>query len=430
MSDQSVGTHSTIKGFHEWMTVAVMLSGGLMMAIVVSAMTPVAHEAAAYFAAKGGQDDLVARLITALAGLLSANGAQHGDLVAQMIMTMPALGIILGGPLCGWLIDRMGSKPFLLTILAVYGVSGSAGLYLDSATGLMVSRFVLGLATAGSMTAMITSIAEYFSPEARARILGYQSATGSFAGVLMIKLAGWLGDYGGWRLPFALYLLSFAVLLLGIKYLPASKPRARATSIKTERRGSIWGLWPVYLLIVPMFVAVYMPNIQVSFLLRDDGIVQPSTQSNIILTGAFMVGLTALFYGRFRPHLSGNTILYLCFLSQGAGITIMGLSHSAIPIAGGCAILGIGTGIANPLIADLIVARAAPAIRARAIGASYTMRYVGDLANPFIIWPLAFAVGLHNAFVGVGVLFLASVLAFAGWRQLPTGRKAAETAAE
>jgi dipeptide/tripeptide permease len=108
----------------------------------------------------------------------------------------------------------------------------------------------------------------------------------------------------------------------------------------------------------------------------------------------------------------------------------MGLSHSAIPIAAGCAILGIGTGIANPLISDLIVARAAPEIRARAIGASYTMRYVGDLANPFIIWPLAFATGLHNAFVAVGALFLASVFVFAAVRQIPRGRKPAETAAE
>lgn len=407
MDQASTGTHSTIKGFHQWMTVAVMLSGGMMMALVVSAMAPINHEAAAYFAKTG-----------------------DGDLVAQMIMTVPAVGIIIGGPLCGWLIDRMGSKPFLLAVLAVFGTAGSAGLYLDDAISLAASRFVLGLATAGSMTAMITSITEYFSPEARARILGYQSATGSFAGVATIKVAGYLGDYGGWRLPFALYLLAFVVLLLGIRYLPASKPRIREKVAKAANQGSILGLWPIYLLIVPMFVAVYMPNIQVSFLLRDDGITLPSTQSNVILTGAFMVGIVALFYGRIRPRLSGNTILFLCFLCQGVGITVMGLSHSAVPIAVGCGILGIGTGIANPLISDLIVARASPEIRSRAIGASFTTRYVGDLANPFIMRPLGAAVGLHTGFVMVGGAFLASVAIAALWRQSPMMRKPATTAAE
>ena len=150
----------------------------------------------------------------------------------------------------------------------------------------------------------------------------------------------------------------------------------------------------------------------------------------IILTGAFMVGITSLFYGRFRPHLSSSAILYLCFLFQGAGITIMGLSHTPVPIALGCGILGVGTGIANPLISDWIVARASSEIRARAIGASYTMRYVGDFANPFIMKPLGALIGLHTAFTLVGAIFLASVGAFALWRQTPTARRGAETAAE
>ena len=83
MTDQSVGTHARISGFHQRTTVALMLSGGLMMALVVSAMAPIAHEAATYFAKSG-----------------------DGDLVAQMIVTVPAIGIIIGGPLSGWFVER------------------------------------------------------------------------------------------------------------------------------------------------------------------------------------------------------------------------------------------------------------------------------------------------------------------------------------
>lgn len=404
VSNEGTGTHSKISGFHQWMTVAVMLSGGLMMALVVSAMAPISHEAALYFAKSG-----------------------DGDLVAQMIVTVPSIGIIVGGPLCGWIIERVGPKRFLLAILAVFGISGSAGLYLDSAVGLMVTRFILGLATAGAMTAMITSITEYFSPEARARILGYQSATGAFAGVTTIKLAGYLGDIGGWRLPFALYLLALPVLLLGIRYLPASQPRTREKRVKNAG-GSIAGLWPIYLLIIPMFIAVYMPNIQVSFLLRDDGITRPGVQSDVILTGAFMVGVTALFYGRIRPRVSSAQILLACFVLQGIGLVVMGLAHDALLTAAGCGILGIGTGISNPLISDLIVARASPEIRSRAIGASYTARYAGDFLNPLIMLPLGRAMGLHAGFVLVGATFLAGVVIAAIYRQTPAMRKSAEPA--
>ena len=102
----------------------------------------------------------------------------------------------------------------------------------------------------------------------------------------------------------------------------------------------------------------------------------------------------------------------------------MGLSHTAVPIALGCAILGIGTGIANPLISDLIVARTTPEMRSRAIGLSYTARYSGDFINPLVMLPLAKAMGLHSAFLVVGGGFLAGVVVAVLWRQ--SLRKTAE----
>ena len=396
MTDQAAGQHATIEGFREWMAVILMLTGGVMLGLVVAAMSPVAHEAAVYFSESG-----------------------NGRLVAQMIVTVPAVGVIIGGPLSGWAIARTGAKNFMLAALAIFGVAGSAGLYLESAMILMVSRFVLGLATAGIVTSMITMISEHFTAEARARVLGFQSASGAAAGVLTIFIAGQLGEAFGWRAPFALYLLSFVVLVLGVFYLPKTTPRARPAeqpAAATDPKQLI-ALWPIYLLIIPMFVAVYMPNIQVSFLLQDDGILGPSIQSYVILTGAFTVAVSALCFGRISRRFSGARILLACFVFQGVGIAVMGLSHAAVPIALGCGILGIGTGIANPLISDLIVARTSPEMRSRAIGLSYTARYSGDFINPAIMLPLAKVAGLHNAFLVVGGAFLAGVVVAVLWRQ-------------
>jgi MFS family permease len=398
VTDQAAGQHATIEGFREWMALGLMLSGGVMLGLVVAAMSPVMHEASAYFASRGKAD---------------------GDLVAQMIVTVPSVGVIIGGPLSGWAIVRTGAKGFMLAMLAVFGVAGSAGLYLESAMLLLVSRFVLGLATAGIVTAMITMISEYYTAEARARVLGFQSASGAAAGVLTIFIAGQIGDDFGWRAPFALYLLAFAVLVLGWFYLPKTAARARPAdqpAVPADPKQLI-ALWPIYLLIIPMFVAVYMPNIQVSFLLRDDGILAPGVQSYVILTGAFTVAVSALCFGPISRRFSGAQILLACFVFQGVGMAVMGLSHAAVPIALGCGILGIGTGIANPLISDLIVARTSPQMRSRAIGVSYTARYSGDFINPLIMRPLAIAIGLHTGFVVVGATFLAGVVVAVLWRQ-------------
>ena len=83
LTDQAVGQHATIQGFREWMALIVMLSGGVMLGFVVAAMSPGAHEAALYFAKSG-----------------------DGDMVAQMIVTVPSVGVIIGGPLSGWAIAR------------------------------------------------------------------------------------------------------------------------------------------------------------------------------------------------------------------------------------------------------------------------------------------------------------------------------------
>jgi MFS family permease len=135
VTDQATGQHATIRGFREWMAVILMLSGGVMLGLVVSAMSSVAQQASIYFAKSG-----------------------DGDLVAQMIVTVPSIGVIIGGPLSGWAIARIGAKNFMLAMLAVFGAAGSAGLYLDSAMILMVSRFVLGLATAGIVTSMLMAV--------------------------------------------------------------------------------------------------------------------------------------------------------------------------------------------------------------------------------------------------------------------------------
>jgi predicted MFS family arabinose efflux permease len=410
LSDLAEGGQSTIKGFREWMALSLMLSGGVMLALVVAAMSPVAHDVAQYFAGSG-----------------------DGDLIAQSIVTVPSIGIIIGGPLSGWAIASMGPKRYMLMALALFGAAGSAGLYLDSAVGLLVSRFILGLATSGIVTAMITMIGQYYSPAARARILGYQSSSGALAGVIVIKLAGWLGEYGGWRAPFALYLLALPVLLLGVAYLPVVRiARSPVASVSSENAAGsgLLSLWPIYLTIIPMFIAVYMPNIQVSFLLRDDGVVSPSAQSNVILAGAVAVAVAAPFYGSAKRILGTALILMLCFLLQGAGIVAMGLMHRSAWTALGCFILGLGTGISNPLISDLIVARAAPELRSKAIGLSYTARYGGDFLNPWIMRPLASVIGLHRAFTVVGALFLAGVGIAAMVRQAAFARKPAEAIGE
>ena len=160
-------------------------------------------------------------------------------------------------------------------------------------------------------------------------------------------------------------------------------------------------------MIVGLFVGSFMPTLQVSFLLAANGVLKPSNQSFVLAASAVMVSAGSAIYGPLRLRFDDRSILRLCALSIGSGIVVMGLSHEAIQVAVGCAISGIGTGLLNPQVNNMLLSRAGAEARGRAVGLGYTARYAGDFLNPVIVAPLAVAVGLHGAFVILGSVFLA-----------------------
>jgi hypothetical protein len=70
----------------------------------------------------------------------------------------------------------------------------------------------------------------------------------------------------------------------------------------------------------------------------------------------------------------------------------------------GLAILGISNGTLFPHQSTLILARAAPAVRGRAVGLISSNQFFADSLNPFILAPLIAAVGLKSAIATVGML--------------------------
>jgi MFS family permease len=381
-------TGAVLSRLHTWLAIAVMVSGAAFVSLVVTAVSPVMHEISEHFG-QGG----------------------YGKMVAYGIAILPSIGIMIGGPITGWAIERIGSRRFLLSILIVFALSGSAGLYLEDVRLLAATRFVLGVAAAGIVTCTLIMIGEYFEAGMRARILGYQSAVASVAALLIILGSGELADWAGWRAPFALYLFAipaFAAAAIAVPKRPAGVQRARAMAEAGAWRALI-ALWPALAIFVALFIGSFMPTLQVSFLLAANGVLKPFNQSLVLAASALMVSAGAAIYGPVRSRLSSDrATLRLCGVLIGAGIVVMGLSHEAIQVAVGCGISGVGTGLLNPQVNNMLIARAGPHARGPAVGLGYTARYTGDFLNPVIVGPLAVAIGLHGAMLVVGIAFVAA----------------------
>jgi MFS family permease len=381
--DPATGT--PLSRLQTWLAIIVMLSGTTFVALVVTAVAPIMSQLSEHFGQAG-----------------------HGKLVAYGVATVPSIGIMIGGPITGWVIERVGSRNFLLTILIVFGISGSAGLFLNDVWLLVATRFILGVAASGIATGTLIMIGEYFAPEMRVRILGYQGAVGAIAALLIILSSGALADWAGWRAPFALYLIAFPVFVAVAIAIPRRHVGARAAKAVAETGAwtALAGLWGPLAVTVGLFVGSFMPTLQVSFLLAADGVLKASNQSLVLAASALMVGLGSAAYGTLRVRFGDPWMLRFCALAIGGGIVVMGFSHRAIQVAVGCAISGIGTGLLNPQVNNMLISRAGPNARGRAVGLGYTARYAGDFLNPVIVGPMAVAIGLHAAFVTLGAAFL------------------------
>jgi MFS family permease len=380
-------TGKPLSRLQTWLAIMVMLSGTTFVALVVTAVAPIMHLLAQHF-----------------------GGGAEGKTVAYGLATVPSIGIMIGAPITGWMIERFGSRNFLLVILLVFGFSGSAGLYLDNLPVLIATRFILGVAAAGIVTATLIMIAEYFDPDTRARVLGYQASVGAISALLIILSAGPLAEWAGLRAPFALYLLAFPVFIaaaVAIPKRPAVELR-RAAMAQASAWSALAAVWIPIAVITALFLGSFMPTLQVSFLLAVNGVLKPSNQSLVLAASALMVGAGSAMYGPLRHRFSDRTMLTICAALIGAGIVVMGLSHEAIQVAVGCGISGIGTGLLNPQANNMLISRAAPNARGRSAGLGYTARYTGDFINPVIVGPLAVAIGLHGAFVVVGGVFMAA----------------------
>ncbi|MET0377208.1 MAG: MFS transporter, partial [Rhizorhabdus sp.] len=142
-------------------------------------------------------------------------GGRQGAFLAQLAGTLPLFGVMIGGLMSGPLIERYGLRLALLGAMALFGLAGSAGAVLDSATPFLTARLVMGVAAGLMTTACTTLVAIFFRGGRRARMNGFIISMGSIGGIVFVLIAGWTAIWW-WRAPFLLHGAVVLVFLLPV----------------------------------------------------------------------------------------------------------------------------------------------------------------------------------------------------------------------
>jgi MFS family permease len=347
----------------------------------------------------------------------------NADVWVRLVLTLPALLIVVGSPIAGWIVDRYGRKVLLVVSTVLYGFAGGSGFIAPTLGAILVGRAVLGLAAAGLMTSVTTLITDYYTGARRTQFLGIQAACMGLAGAVFLTLGGILAEHG-WRWPFLVYLSAFLVVpfIATVLHEPARErdnpPAAR------ESGAGLAGLdgsakWPVgfmffvYGTLLLLQIAYYLIPVEFSFFLND--LVGASGRhaglAVAFVTFSFAGG--SLCVRPLRDRFTNLQLLAAAFPLVAIGFLSIGLASGWLLVIIGLPFVGFGLGLAVPNLNVWLADSVPDAIRGRALGLFTTALFLGQFLSPIIARPVTRAGSVGTTFIVTGaILGIISVAGF------------------
>jgi MFS family permease len=378
-----IGTGSLARGYPKLLVLALMLgtsSQGFVFTVFVSVLPQMARD-------------------------LGPNGA----VIAQMTISLAALGLVVGSLASGWILERLGTRYTMLASTVAYGLFGAMGLTLREPTMLLASRFLVGFSTACMMTVCVWGIAAAYEAHRRARVLGVAAAASAFWGLAGILLGGYLAQRGGWPLTFISYpafgLAGFVLVFFGLgQAIPPRKLPDAAT------QPFFFRLLPFYLMAMLALAVMFMGSVQFPFMLEEDGMATPTGRAMVIGTITAVGTLLSLAYGWLERRLSALGAFILCLLSMSAALATIGWGSGPTAAITGAFLMGIYLGIVSPYCYQIVTERAHDTTRSRAVGILNAAIFLGGFVNPIIFAPLTAALGLRRVFLVTALVMAAGAV--------------------
>ena len=326
--------------------------------------------------------------------------------LAGLIITTHSVFIAVLSPLVGVLIDKVGVKKPFVAGLALYGLAGGSGLFIDSYWLLIASRALLGVAAAVIFISNTVMILNIFRGPRRNKVMGWRGSANAFGGVIWPLIGGFLGGWS-WHLPFAAYLAGVPLAALALLVIPEVHETTRQVQDESE---SVWRIFKtapvlffIYLLIFISSVLLYAIVVFIPPLLEEIGIHRTLYIGLFISAMGLASGLTSFMYGRIKSRLSYGMIVLISVAFWAVGFISISQTHSIALIIASIALFGIGQGMVSPSCMVWIGEVAPLSFRGRVSSYVASFAFIGQFLSPVIFAPVVLVMGRGGVFLTAGV---------------------------
>ena len=355
-------------------------------------------------------------LFTASVALMTEHfrGIAHAEYLVQLVITIPAIGILLFAPLAGWLTDAIGRRRLLIGSMLAYAVFGCAPYFLENIYAILLTRCALGLCVSAVVTASTTMISDYFKGRARERWFAAQAAVSAISAVVLIWVGGRLGAALGWRGPFLAYAYSIllAVAIWALTWEPSEESPDELTASEevSYTQFPLARMLGICIVTLAASITFYAISTQNANALVSLGVHDPAEIGRLSAVATFGTVLGTAAFGALG-RLPTPGLLALDFALLGIGFVLMAASGSATAYTMSAVVQQFGCGLVLPTLLVWATRGLAFRIRGRAIGMWQAAFQVGQLLSGIAITFLAaHSAGLLAAFSALGVACLGAAV--------------------
>jgi MFS family permease len=343
----------------------------------------------------------------------------NSEYLVQLLLTMPAIWILLFSPVAGWLADRYGRRNILIGSMFLYAIVGAAPTQLDNIYAIIFTRCLVGICESIVMTVTTTMIGDYFRGHAREKWMASQTAVASLtAGLVIIPLGGQLASAFGWRGPFFAYLYSIVLAVGVILFTWEPEKIDHAAEAALEERGRklydtipwarVIGICAMTLIGSLMFYGIITQNANALVRL---GVRDPADIGRYTMLASLGVPVgTFVYYAAARLHI--GLLLFLEFALVGLGF--LGMSRATNPVNYSVVafVNQVGCGLVLPTMLVWATSGLSYRVRGRVTGIWTGTFSIGQFLSGVTIQFLSahLAGNLMGAFRGLGMVALATAV--------------------
>ncbi len=355
-------------------------------------------------------------------GVISEHFSNYSNLLIQLIVSLPALTIIITTMFFPLLCKFIKTQSIALIGLAMYIAFGVGAYFVSDIYYILILRSLLGVSVGMIMPLSTGLLAYYFPPEEQAHLMGLSAFMSQIGGVIATLLSGLLANIS-WNSAFLVYLLGIIAFVLVIVFLPNEKLVTGQATMKnspdyyeselgkTRARKKKGNTFASLTRFAPSVVGMYLQMFLFFIFPTNFAIL---SRANTDLTGnditLIMVGLDViaaiigLVFGSMM-NCMGRYIKYLAPLTFCLGFAFFSCGVSTSLLLLGAVFVGIANGVGMPYLNTIASIKGGKDAATTVMPLISAALYLGQFTSPLIVSTLSTFIPCVTGPYIVGVIF-------------------------